>query len=164
MPPRGRLIQRVAARFETHYDLGLSMADTLTPAERSARMAGIKGRDTRPELLVRSYLHKTGLRFRLHARDLPGRPDLVLPKYGALVFVEGCFWHGHHCQKGRIPGTNSAFWSLKIETNKARDLRNQRALRRTGWRVFRVWECQLVKPVNRERVLARLVERIRRGV
>lgn len=139
------------------------MADTLTKAERSARMALIRGKDTKPELLVRSYLHRAGLRFTLHRGDLPGRPDVVLPKYATVVFVEGCFWHGHHCQKGRVPTTNSTFWADKVATNQARDLRNQRALRRAGWRVLRIWECQLAKAGPRERVLGRLVERIRRS-
>jgi DNA mismatch endonuclease (patch repair protein) len=138
------------------------MADTLTPAQRSERMSRIRGKDTQPELLVRSHLHGAGLRFRLHAAKLPGRPDLVLPKYATVVFVEGCFWHGHRCQKGRIPGTNSTFWASKIATNQARDQRNHRALWRAGWRVLRVWECQLAKAATRERVLGRLVSNIRR--
>jgi len=140
------------------------MADTLTLAQRSERMSRIRGKDTKPELLVRSHLHRAGLRFRLHDRDLPGRPDLVLPKYATVVFVEGCFWHGHHCQKGRIPATNSTFWASKIATNKARDQRNHRALRRAGWRVLRVWECQLAKAGTRDRVLDGLVGSIRRGI
>lgn len=139
------------------------MTDTLSPEARSERMSRIRGKDTKPELLVRSYLHGAGLRYRLHAKDLPGRPDLVLPKYGTVVFVEGCFWHGHRCQKGRIPGTNSGFWSTKITTNQARDRRNHRVLRRAGWRVYRVWECELAKPARREKVLSRLVDRIRLG-
>lgn len=125
-------------------------------------MSRIRGRDTQPELPVRSHLRRAGLRFRLGWAKLPGRPDLVLPKYATVVFVEGCFWHGHRCQKGRIPGTNSTFWASKIATNRARDQRNQRALRRAGWRVLRVWECQLAKAATRERVLDRLVRTIRR--
>jgi DNA mismatch endonuclease (patch repair protein) len=137
------------------------MADTLTPAERSERMSRIRSRDTKPELIVRRYLHGLGLRYRLHAKDLPGHPDIVMPKYGVVVFVEGCFWHGHACQKGRVPGTNSTFWAIKVATNQARDKRNQRALRQAGWRVLRVWECQLAKRNGREKTLARLVSRIR---
>lgn len=140
------------------------MADTLTQAERSARMSLIRGKDTVPELLVRSFLHKQGLRFRLHVGNLPGRPDIVLPRYGTVVFVEGCFWHGHRCQNGRIPGTNSTFWASKIATNQARDQRNHRALRRAGWRVLRVWECQIARAATRDRVLDRLVDAIRRGL
>lgn len=139
------------------------MADSLTPAERSERMSKIRGKDTKPELIVRRFLHAAGLRFRLHVANLPGRPDLVLPKYATVVFVEGCFWHGHRCQKGRIPGTNSTFWASKIAMNQTRDLRNHRALRRAGWRVLRVWECQLAKAATRGRALDRLLASIRRG-
>lgn len=136
------------------------MADTLTPAERSERMSRIRGRDTKPEMLVRRFLHGQGFRYRLHVPDLPGRPDLVLPKYGVVVLVEGCFWHGHSCQKGRVPGTNSAFWQAKVATNRARDERNTRSLRRLGWRVIRVWECQLARKETRAATLARLASRV----
>lgn len=123
-------------------------------------MSRIRSRDTKPEMLVRRFLHEKGFRFRLHVRDLPGRPDLVLPKYGAVVFVEGCFWHGHSCQKGRIPGTNPVFWQSKVAVNQARDKRNHRLLRREGWRVIRIWECQLARNRTRNVALARLVSRI----
>jgi len=136
------------------------MVDIMTPAQRSERMSRIRGRDTKPEMLVRRYLHGLGFRYRLHVRELPGRPDLVLPKYGAVVFVEGCFWHGHSCQKGRVPGTNPTFWETKVATNQARDRRNQRALARLGWRVIRVWECQLATKKVRGATLARLAKRI----
>ena len=136
------------------------MADIMTPAQRSERMSRIRSRDTKPEMLVRRFLHGKGFRFRLHVRDLPGRPDLVLPKYGAVVFVEGCFWHGHSCQKGRIPDTNPVFWQSKVSVNQARDKRNHRLLRREGWRVIRIWECQLAKNGTRNVALARLVSRI----
>src|SRR3546814_12355503 len=111
------------------------MTDSLTPAERSERMSRIRGKDTKPELWVRTFLHSRGFRFRLHRKDLPGRPDLVLPKYGAVVFVHGCFWHAHHCQKGRIPGTRSKFWQEKFENNKTRAERTSRKLARQGGRV-----------------------------
>jgi DNA mismatch endonuclease (patch repair protein) len=139
------------------------MADTLTPAERSERMSRIKGRDTKPELWVRRILHSHGFRFRLHLKDLPGRPDIVLPKYGAVVFVQGCFWHAHHCQKGRGPGTRGEFWKAKFEGNKKRDVRNTRALRTDGWRVFTIWECELSKPGARERAVDKLIKKLRRG-
>jgi DNA mismatch endonuclease (patch repair protein) len=139
------------------------MADTLTPAERSERMSRIKGRDTKPELWVRRILHSHGFRFRLHLKDLPGRPDIVLPKYGAVVFVQGCFWHAHHCQKGRVPGTRGEFWKAKFEGNKKRDVRNTRALRTDGWRVFTIWECELSKPGARERAVDKLIKKLRRG-
>lgn len=123
-------------------------------------MSRIRGQDTKPEMLVRRFLHGGGFRFRLHARDLPGRPDIVLPKYRTVVFVEGCFWHGHSCQKGRIPGTNPDFWHAKIATNQARDRRNHRLLKEKGWRVLRIWECQLAKNRTRNVALRRLVSRI----
>ena len=127
-------------------------------------MSRIRSRDTKPELWVRSALHKAGFRFRLHRGDLPGRPDLVLPKYGAVVFVQGCFWHAHHCQKGRVPGTRSEFWKAKLETNQRRDARNVRALRAAGWRVLTIWECELAKAGARERALKRLMQKLSRGV
>jgi DNA mismatch endonuclease (patch repair protein) len=141
----------------------MRMADTLTPAQRSERMARIRSKDTKPELWVRRILHSRGFRFRLHRKDLPGRPDLVLPKYGAVVFVQGCFWHVHHCQKGRVPGTRGDFWKAKFEGNKKRDARNTRALRAAGWRVFTIWECELAKPATRERALERMIRKLRRG-
>lgn len=137
------------------------MADTLTPEQRSARMSLIKGKDTQPELLVRRALHAAGFRFRLHRKDLPGRPDLVLPKYRAAIFIQGCFWHAHHCQKGRIPGTRSEFWKAKFESNKKRDARNIRALRKDGWRVACIWECQLTTADRREKALRKLIHFLR---
>lgn len=126
-------------------------------------MSRIRSKDTKPEILVRKFLHGRGFRFRLHRKDLPGRPDLVLPKYDAVVFVQGCFWHAHHCQKGRVPGTRSKFWQAKFEGNKERDARSARALRKAGWRVFRVWECQLAKPVKRIKTLDKLEGLLCRG-
>lgn len=137
------------------------MVDTLTPAERSERMSRIRSRDTQPELVVRRYLHRAGLRYRVHARDLPGNPDIVMPKYGVIIFVEGCFWHGHYCQGGRVPATNSSFWAAKIAGNRARDKRNRSTLRHAGWHVLRIWECQLTKRRRREETLGKLVSRIR---
>lgn len=139
------------------------MVDTLSAAERSERMSRIRGKDTKPEMWVRRGLHSAGFRFRLHRNDLPGRPDLVLPKYGAVVFVQGCFWHAHHCQHGRIPGTRSEFWKAKFEGNRKRDARNTRALRAAGWRVLTVWECELAKPAARNQTLAKLINKLRRG-
>lgn len=139
------------------------MVDTLSPVERSKRMARIFGKDTQPELTVRRLLHAQGFRFSLHRRDLPGRPDLVLAKYKAVVFVHGCFWHAHNCQKERIPDTRSAFWQDKFESNKRRDLRNTRKLRRLGWHVFTIWECELGVPASRELAISKLINKLRRG-
>ena len=136
------------------------MADFLSPAGRSERMSRIRGRDTAPELAVRRYLHREGFRYRLHVRDLPGRPDIVLPKYGVVIFVNGCFWHAHACQKGRIPSTRSDFWEEKFRNNRSRDERSRRALRKAGWRVLTVWECSLSTKVRAERELGLLKHKI----
>ena len=119
------------------------MADVLTPAQRAHCMSRIRGKNTKPELLVRSVAHSLGYRFRLHRRDLPGRPDLVFPRLRKVVFVHGCFWHMHRgCPACRIPTTNREFWLRKLHGNRARDRRNLRRLVRAGWRVKVVWECE----------------------
>jgi DNA mismatch endonuclease (patch repair protein) len=106
-------------------------------------MARIKGKDTRPELTVRRILHAAGFRYRLHAKNLPGRPDIVLRSRKTLVFVNGCFWHGHDCHGTRLPKSNRRFWNAKIKANMARDACNLAECRRLGWRVLVVWECAL---------------------
>ena len=106
-------------------------------------MSGIRGQDTKPELLIRSGLHRMGHRFRLHDRKLPGRPDLVFPARRAVIEVRGCFWHGHDCNLFRWPATRSEFWQSKIASNIARDARNRELLFDVGWRLAEVWECQL---------------------
>jgi DNA mismatch endonuclease, patch repair protein len=119
------------------------MPDVLTPEQRSRNMRAIKGRDTGPELTVRRLLHAMGYRFRLHRRDLPGRPDIVLPGRRMAVFVHGCFWHRHRCRFGCVePATRPEFWRAKFAANVARDRRAVRALQQAGWRVIVVWECQ----------------------
>jgi DNA mismatch endonuclease, patch repair protein len=118
--------------------------DTLSPSERSARMASVHSTDTEPERKLRSLLHKLGYRFTLHRRDLPGSPDIVLPKYSCVIFVHGCYWHGHsRCKAGVLPKSNIAFWRRKIQMNKKRDKRVETALRHAGWRVLVAWECQI---------------------
>jgi DNA mismatch endonuclease (patch repair protein) len=109
-------------------------------------MAAIRSIDTKPELLVRRALHAEGFRFRLHVRDLPGRPDLVLPRHRGVVFVHGCFWHGHDCALFRWPATRQEFWEAKISGNRERDARVLRELRSQGWRTGEVWECALKGP------------------
>lgn len=106
-------------------------------------MAAIKGRNTKPELMVRRAIHAAGLRYRLHGKDLPGEPDLIFPRYKAVVFVNGCFWHQHDCHLFRWPATRQDFWQAKISRNVANDRRAEVALRTTGWRVATVWECAL---------------------
>ena len=117
------------------------MTDIVDQATRSRMMSGIKGKNTKPELIIRKSLHAKGFRFRLHVRDLPGKPDLVFPKYGAVLFVNGCFWHGHGCKYFKVPGTRTEFWFEKISSNRERDERNTALLITAGWRVFTVWEC-----------------------
>ena len=124
------------------------MVDVLTPEQRRHNMSRIRGRDTKPEMLLRRGLHAAGLRFRLHARDLPGRPDLVFPRFRAAVLVHGCFWHGHGCPMCRLPATRPDFWVRKLEGNRARDQRTAEALARAGWRVMVVWECSLRGPAR----------------
>lgn len=120
------------------------MADIVDRATRSRMMSGIRGRDTKPELVVRKYLHAHGLRYRIAPKNLPGKPDIVLPKYRTVVFVHGCFWHRHdECRYAATPSTNSSFWQGKFKENVVRDARTNRLLVEAGWRVFVVWECEV---------------------
>lgn len=123
------------------------MADIVDKQTRSQMMAGIKGKDTKPELTLRRALHARGFRFRLHAKNVPGRPDLVFPKHRAVVFVHGCFWHRHaNCRYATTPLTRTEFWQEKFESNVARDNAVVATLFGSGWRVGTVWECALRKP------------------
>ena len=132
---------------------------TKPSAKRSALMRRVRRKDTAPELAVRRYLFAAGLRYRLHVTSLAGTPDMVLKRHNAVVFVHGCFWHGHDCPHGRHPArSNREFWHSKIAANRERDRRKSRALRNDGWRVFVVWECQVEKTA----ALQRLCEKIRR--
>lgn len=116
-------------------------------ALRSRTMRAVRSKDTQPEWIVRRQLHAAGYRYRLHVDELPGKPDLVFPGRSKLIFVHGCFWHGHHCKRGdRLPRTNTAYWTAKIKRNRDRDLRHAAMLRRHGWGVLIVWECQVRKP------------------
>jgi DNA mismatch endonuclease, patch repair protein len=132
--------------------------DTLTPEERSERMSRVRSRDTKPEKLVRSLVHRMGYRYRLHRSSLPGCPDLVFPGRKKVIFVHGCFWHRHPgCPNTRMPKSRLDFWQLKLEENKRRDARNRRRLRNLGWQVLVIWECQ-VKSVERlERKIGRFL-------
>lgn len=119
------------------------MVDIVDSATRSRMMSGIRGRDTKPEKLIRSLLHAKGFRFRVNRKDLPGRPDIVFPGLKAVIFVHGCFWHGHDCPLFRLPGTRTEFWAAKIGKNRENDARVIQALLDAGWRVGVVWECAL---------------------
>ena len=133
----------------------IAFLDTFSPEERSWIMRQVRSRDTNPEKLVRSLLHAMGYRFRLHRRDLPGCPDIVLPRYDAIIFVHGCFWHRHRgCPRSTMPASNKAYWLPKFERTVARDARNTRQLRRLGWRVMTVWECQTADRVRLAKRLA----------
>lgn len=122
------------------------MPDFVAPDVRSRMMAGIRGRDTKPELVLRRGLHQAGFRYRLHAKDLPGKPDLVFPKYRAVIFAHGCFWHGHDCALFKWPSTRQDFWRDKITGNVTRDETAKARLLVGGWRVLIVWECAMKGP------------------
>lgn len=137
------------------------MADVMTPEQRSRCMAAVKGKDTKPEMIVRRYLFSRGLRYRVNNRKLPGSPDIVLKKYKTVVFIDGCFWHGHEgCKYYRLPKTNVDFWRHKIAMNIARDYANGVDLRLAGWRVIRIWECDIKTKVKREATLVSLYQEI----
>jgi len=121
------------------------MNDVVDPGTRSKMMRGIKSKNSKPEVNLRTALHLLGFRFRIHRKDLPGRPDIVFPMYRAVVFVHGCFWHRHGCHLTATPKSNSAFWEAKFRANVLRDARQFRALVEGGWRVAVIWECELRK-------------------
>jgi DNA mismatch endonuclease (patch repair protein) len=122
------------------------MADVHTKAQRSYNMSRIRSKNTKPEMLVRSYLHKQGFRFRLHDKKLPGKPDIVLAKYKTVIFVHGCFWHGHKgCKYFVVPKTKTKWWLEKINGNILRDKKAQRELKKRGWKIINIWECYIKK-------------------
>ena len=137
------------------------MADVHTKAQRSYNMSRIKGKNTKPEILVRKYLHSKGYRFRLHDKKLPGKPDIVLPKYKTVIFVHGCFWHGHKgCRYFVVPKTRTKWWLNKINGNISNDKKYLGLLKKDIWKVITVWECKM-KPAKRERFLENLDEHLR---
>jgi DNA mismatch endonuclease, patch repair protein len=136
------------------------MADNLTPQQRRRNMSRVKGRDTKPELLVRSIVHRLGYRFRLHGKGLPGKPDLVLARHRKVIFVHGCFWHGHAgCRRAARPSTNREFWDKKIDGNVERDAANVKALVRAGWKVLVVWQCAMKDRARLEKRLGEFLSR-----
>jgi DNA mismatch endonuclease (patch repair protein) len=132
--------------------------DTIDQARRSELMSRIRSKDTKPEIAVRQLLHRLGYRFRLHRKDLPGRPDIVLPRHRKIILVHGCFWHGHTCRLASRPKSNSGYWSDKIVKNKERDTRNLHALREAGWTVLELWECDIRKFEGLEERLAEFMQ------
>lgn len=137
------------------------MADVHNKATRSYNMSQIKSKHTKPEMLVRTFLHHNGFRFRLHSKNLPGRPDLVLPKYQTGIFIHGCFWHGHNkCKYYVIPKTKTDWWLNKINNNKTNDTKAIKALRKQGWKIIVVWECAL-KPKKMNTTLNKLLSAMR---
>ena len=133
------------------------MTDVFTAAKRSEIMRRIRSTDTKPEIRVRKKLHGLGFRYRLHDAKLPGKPDIVMPRHKAVVQIRGCFWHAHECADGRIPRSNTEYWESKLTRNRRRDERNDVELRRMGWRLFVVWECD----VKSDRALAETAESLR---
>jgi len=137
------------------------VADIFSKEQRSTIMSRIRGKDTGPELLVRRALFAKGFRYRIHVKELPGKPDIVLPKYRSVVIVDGCFWHGHRkCKVFKMPKTRVSFWRKKIEGNRARDLKNRRKLHRLGWKAIHVWECEL-SARRHEGTIHRIVQSLR---
>jgi len=137
-----------------------NMADVHSKETRSYNMSRIQGKNTKPEVLVRKFLHANGLRYRLHVKNMPGKPDVVLPKYKTVIFIQGCFWHGHdQCKYYVIPKTKTEWWLNKISRNKTRDIANIESLENAGWRVIEIWECDL-KPQNRDHTLSILLQNL----
>jgi DNA mismatch endonuclease, patch repair protein len=140
------------------------MADVHEPETRSYNMSQIQAKDTKPEIIVRKFLHANGFRYRLHVKDLPGKPDLVLPKYNTVIFVHGCFWHVHEgCKYFKLPETNNEFWKEKLYGNKMRDEKHIRVLKDLGWNVIVVWECEL-KPEKKVKTLIKLIQELEKSI
>ncbi|MGN6603020.1 MAG: very short patch repair endonuclease [Ginsengibacter sp.] len=137
------------------------MSDVHSPEIRSYNMSMIKGKNTKPEMLVRKFLHTNGYRYKLHDKTLPGKPDIVLPKYKTVIFVHGCFWHGHkNCKYFVVPKTRTEWWLNKINGNIANDEKTTKALKKGGWKVITIWECNL-KPSKLQKTLALLLKRVK---
>jgi len=136
------------------------MADVHEPAVRSYNMSRIRSKDTKPEMVVRKFLHAHGFRYKLHDKKLPGKPDIVLPKYKTVIFVHGCFWHGHKgCRYFVVPKTRTEWWLRKFERNKQLDLENFSSLKNEGWNVFSIFECEL-KTIKRTKTLSNILNKL----
>ena len=137
------------------------MSDIFSSQKRSDIMSKISGKNTKPEILVRKFLFSKGFRYRTNVKTLPGKPDIVLPKYKTVIFINGCFWHGHNCKKGKLPSSNIDFWKEKISNNKSRDDKNSDLLVKLGWKVIIIWQCEVSKIDNRIKILNKLLEDIK---
>ncbi len=151
-------VPRAACRRRS-FDRGLvvEMSDIFSKAKRSEVMSKVKSIDTEPEMIVRKYLFARGFRYRKHVKILPGKPDIVLPKYKTVIFVHGCFWHGHDCKYGTLPQSGKAFWQKKISQNRERDKKQTEHLRQMGWRVLTVWQCELKNKACAEETCEKIV-------
>lgn len=138
------------------------MADVFSKEKRSWIMSRIRGKDSMPEMIVRRYLHANGFRYRLHVKTLPGKPDIVLPRYNTVILVHGCFWHAHSgCTKASLPKTRTEWWKNKLDINIQNDIKNERALKKLGWKVITVWQCQL-KSSKFKNTVTKLVRQLNR--
>ena len=138
--------------------------DVFSKSKRSDIMSKVSGKDTRPELLVRKYLFSKGFRYRKNVKDMPGKPDIILLKYKTIIFVHGCFWHGHEgCDAAKLPASNVDYWIKKISSNIKRDSQNIQQLRMLGWNIIVIWECEL-KPKIRKNILEQLIEKIKANI
>ncbi len=141
------------------------MTDVHTPETRSRNMAAIKSGNTKPEVFIRSLLHRAGFRFRIHVKNLPGKPDIVLPKYRSVILIHGCFWHGHDCHLFKLPKTRTEFWESKISGNRERDIKTVNCLSGKGWKVLTIWECAVKGKhrLNPENLIKKTAEWITNG-
>jgi len=140
------------------------MADIFTKKKRSEIMSKIAGKETKPEILVRKFLFANGFRYRKNDKRYPGKPDIVLPKYKTVIFVHGCFWHGHNCPAGKLPETKKEFWKNKIQGNIERDKKNKIELEKKGWRVITIWQCELKNKKIQEKTLNNLINTLHNKV
>lgn len=138
------------------------MGDIYSKQKRSKIMSNISGKETKPEIIVRKYLFSQGFRYLKNDKRYPGKPDIVLPKYQTVIFVHGCFWHGHDCKKGGLPETRREFWEKKINGTKERDIRNREALEDKSWNVLTVWECEILNKSDRVQRLEKLAQKIKK--
>ena len=136
------------------------MNDIYSKNKRSRIMSKISGKETKYEILVRKFLFRKGFRYRKNDKRLPGRPDIVLPKYKTIIFIHGCFWHGHHCKAGKLPETNKEFWENKINSNIERDKKNQHKLEKLGWKIIIIWQCKLKNKIMITKKLKEIEQKI----